>query len=129
MAYSAEVAQASRQLTAAQKLAYEDTSDMRSLNEVSADMIIEGIVNWAWVKIHNDRLEENPDYDVFVIDTESGEQFYTSSPSFREAFTHIWEVVGSDWNNEEPMKIDIKLKRIPSRNYKGKEILSCKYVE
>lgn len=126
MAYYANISASSCPLSVAEKLAYEDTSDMVSLNDAENDTIIEGITRWVKVDIHNDRTE-NTDYGIFVIETDD-RQYYTSSPSFEESFRHIWDVVAEDLGDETAVKVDIKVKKIPSKNYKGKEILSCKYL-
>ena len=132
MAYESKVKESSRELTLMEKINLDDTSDMSAINDYDDGYIFEGIKWWAIVEIHNDRLQDKTDYTLFVISDKDGEQYYTSSESFTEAFMHIWKLALEEHNRkelpEEDFSISLKLKRIQSKNYKGKEILSCKYI-
>lgn len=124
--YEVKILDASRTLTAIDQLNFEDTSDMGMLSDFENNAIIENITGYVYMSVHNDRLEE-PDYTVFIVETEDG-CYYTSSNSFKESFVHIWQVVQEEADTEEVKPVSVKIKRIPSRNYKGNDILSCKYV-
>lgn len=83
--------------------------------------VIENIDNFALLKIHNEHAE-NPDYEVLVIF--NGDQAYaTGSTALMNSFFDIVdEMYGeqADWG--------IECFKIPSRNYKGKFILTCNII-
>lgn len=76
-------------------------------------------VDYAVLKIHNEKIKKNPDYEHYVLIDDSGEMYYTGSPSFFDGFKRIWsEMAGDpDW------ALDI-YKR-DSRNFEGKQFLTC----
>lgn len=83
--------------------------------------VIERVDNFAHLKIHNDHAE-NPDYEVLVIF--NGDQAYaTGSTAFMNSFFDI-----VDEMKDEPGEWGIECFKIPSRNYKGKFILTCNII-
>lgn len=126
MAYEALVTGSSRELSKLEKLFFTDTEGMVGLNDLDGDTKIPHINGYVQVHVHNDKLKDNTEYDLFIveaIDEETGEAvyYYTSSDSFASAFLNIYKVMDG-----EPFGIMVK--RIPSRNYKDKFILSCKIL-
>ncbi len=124
--YSAEVTYQRNELSKLQKVAIV-TNSAKKLEELvpepgNGDFLLEGITNYAIVAIHNEKARENKDYERLVIFTDDGASFYTGSPTFRDRFMQIMELMeGEDgWA--------LSCEKGNSNNYKGKTFLTCKVV-
>lgn len=118
--YSITIAESSRELTKKECVQLK-TNAATKLDEL-APIVIEEISGYAILNVHNPKARDNKDYVHYVIFTNSGDFYYTGSPSFFEAFKMIWdEMEGEpDWGIEVTKK--------PSRNYVGKDFITCNLV-
>lgn len=121
--YKSELVEGTREFTPIQILGMEDTVDMEPINDLENNYLFPPVTGYAIFKVHNDMLDD-PDYETFVLITTEG-NFYTSSKSFTDSVKHIWDIL----KPADGQEVKLKLKRIPSKNYKDREILSCKCVE
>lgn len=121
--YSVSIKEASRELTAKQRIKLKDTSDAISLDTACEenDVIIDP-VDYAVLAIHNEK-SDNVDYENYVIIDKNGDKYVTGSDSFWISFMDIYnEMQGEDedWS--------IKVYKLDSKNYKGKKFITCSII-
>ncbi len=127
--YVATIREASRELTAKERVMFKDFAnaislvDFVSAKRESGEKAIIDIKDYVVIDVHNPMASDNTDYTVYLVIDSKGDKYYTSSNAFWSAFNNIaTEMKGSD----EEWGIEAVL--IPSKNYKGKEILTCSLV-
>lgn len=118
--FKVELKEVSTQLTAKQRVAIKDTTDCIKLDQATQEgNVIINPLYYAVLGIHNEK-SDNPDYENYVIVDKSGNKYVTGSQSFWSSFMEIYdEMAGEDeeWG--------IKVYRVASKNYKGKEFITC----
>lgn len=122
--YKATVKESSWEMSAREKLRYTDFTDMVQLDEATqaGDLIID-VDKWAVVMVHNEK-SDTVDYVKYVIIDKEGQAYVTGSESFWRSFTAIYEVM----SEEEETVYSIKVYRRESKNYKGKDFLTCRII-
>lgn len=118
--YSVAIKESSRELTAKQRIALKDTTNAVKLDEATqVEPVIINVDMYAILAIHNEK-SENPDYDNYIVVDKNGTKYVTGSASFWSSFMDIFtEMEGDD---EEWA---LKVYRVPSKNYKGKDFITC----
>lgn len=127
--YTSTIREASRELSAKERVMFKDMANATSLvdfvsaqRELGEKAIID-VADFAVIDVHNPKAQDNTDYTIYLVIDKNGNKFYTSSEAFWSAFSNIYaEMIESD----EEWGIEAVL--IPSKNYKGKEILTCSLV-
>lgn len=127
--YTSTIREASRELSAKERVMFKDMANATSLvdfvsaqREIGEKAVID-VVDFAVIDVHNPKAQDNTDYTIYLVIDKNGNKFYTSSEAFWSAFSNIYtEMKESD----EEWGIEAVL--IPSKNYKGKEILTCSLV-
>ena len=118
--YSVLIKESSRELTAKQRIALKDTTGAVKLDEATqVEPVIINVDMYAILAIHNEK-SENPDYDNYIVVDKNGTKYVTGSASFWSSFMDIFtEMEGEDeaWT--------LKVYRVPSKNYKGKDFITC----
>ena len=118
--YKVEIKEVSAQLTAKQRIALKDTTNAIKLDLATQEAPI--IINpdfYAVLGIHNEK-SDNPDYENYIVVDKNGAKYVTGSQSFWDSFKQIAdEMAGEDeeWS--------VKVYRVESKNYKGKEFITC----
>lgn len=122
--YKAMVEDASWTMTAREKLRYTDLTDVIQLDEAtqSGDVIID-VDKWAVINVHNEK-SDTVDYMKYVIIDKDEQVYVTGSESFWKSFVQIYEVMSEEG---EPT-YSIKAYRRESKNYKGKDFLTCRII-
>lgn len=122
--YKATVKESSWEMSAREKLRYTDFTDVVQLDEATqaGDLIID-VDKWAVVMVHNEK-SDTVDYTKYVIIDKEGQVYVTGSESFWRSFTAIYEVM----SEEEETVYSIKVYRRESKNYKGKDFLTCRII-
>ena len=122
--YKATVKESSWEMSAREKLRYTDFTDVFQLDEATqaGDLIID-VDKWAVVMVHNEK-SDTVDYVKYVIIDKEGQVYVTGSESFWRSFTAIYEVM----SEEEETVYSIKVYRRESKNYKGKDFLTCRII-
>lgn len=127
--YSATILDASRELTAREKVMFKDTQNAISMNDFAeqakaenAKAIIENIKDYVHITVHNDKSDDK-DYDNYIIVDGNGDKYVTGSQAFWNSFMNIYEEMK---NETEPWSIQLNL--IPSKNFKGKNVLTCSLI-
>ena len=123
--YNVTIINTMKELTAKERIRVKKANTTAiKLDEVTDgenSFVIENVDNFACLKVHNDHAE-NPDYEVLVIF--SGDKAYsTGSTAFANSFLDI-----VDEMKDEQGEWGIECFKIPSRNYKGKFILTCNII-
>jgi hypothetical protein len=126
--YKAKVADASRELTAKEKIMLKDTSNAFSLDELTQkaqfnnEKVILNIDYYVTIDVHNDKADDK-DYKQFILVDKDGKKYYTGSTSFINNFIDIFEEL-----TEAREEVTIEIYRKESKNYKGKEFITCSVV-
>lgn len=127
--YSAEIVEASREFTARERVMFKDTQNAISMNDFAeqaksegAKAIIENVKDYVHIMIHNEKSEDK-DYDNYIIVDGAGDKYVTGSQAFWNSFMDIYNEMKDE---TEPWSIQLNL--IPSKNYKGKNVLTCSLV-
>ena len=119
--YQVNIKESSSNLTARDRIKYKDTSIAISLDEATfeAEVIID-VKDYIVLDIHNEKNEERPDYLLMELIDRSGKVYKTSSEIFMNSFLDIYNEMESEDLLEE---LVIKVLRVPSKNFKGKDFL------
>ena len=119
--FTVEIKDCSKELSAKERIMMKDVTDATKFDEVvtaETPLIIKPVVH-AVLSIHNDKAEDK-DYENYVILDELGQKFVTGSQSFWNSYMNIYTEM-----KDETEEWSIKVYKKPSRNYSGKEFLSC----
>lgn len=121
--YAVEIAETSRELSAKERIALKDTTSATRLDEATA---VEAVViypeAWAVLNVHNEKADDK-EYNQYILLDKNGEKYVTGSQSFWNAFMDIaTEMAG------ETEEWGIKAYRMDSKNYKGKQFITCAIV-
>lgn len=124
--YSVKIRETSKELTPKERVSIKDTSNAVSIDEVTA---AEGkmIINYSYhviLDIHNEK-SDNKDYVKTIVVDKDGNKFVTGSESFRTALVEIVEEM-IDAGCEDDITIEVYRK--DSKNYKGKQFITCSIV-
>lgn len=124
MVYKCEIREASKELTARERLKYKDTGNSIGLEELTrdGDFLIHGPFEYVVLDIENEKAKDNPNYTKYVVIEASGNSYITGSESFWKAFLEIFNEMKG-----EP-EYSILVKQTASRNYKDKTFITCAIV-
>jgi SAM-dependent MidA family methyltransferase len=118
--YSVTIKETSKNLTAKERIAIKDTTSAIKLDEATqVESVLIAPEMFAVLSIHNDK-SDNPDYENYIVVDKDGRKFVTGSQSFWTSFMDIWtemENEDEDWS--------VLVYRHPSKNYKGKDFITC----
>lgn len=127
--YSASIKESSRELSPKERVMFKDLGNAIKLNDMAeeamkndAKAIITKVVDYVIVGVHNEKSDDT-DYDNYLVIDVEGNKYYTGSSAFWNSFKAIWDEMhdaGEDWG--------IQLNLIPSKNYKGKTVLTCSLI-
>ena len=109
-------------LSARERIMLKDTSDCVSLDSATTD----GIVTlkpefYAVLDVHNEYAKDDKDYTQYIVVDADGTKYITGSESFYSSFIDIAEEM-----ENEPY--EIKVYRKPSKNYSGKDFITCSII-
>lgn len=121
--YSVKIVNASKELSARDRVAVKDTTNAIALDDATKDSpLVIAIDYYVELAVHNEKSEDK-DYKKYVVVDKSGNKFVTGSESFFTAMLEIMEEMA-----ESGESFEIQVYRMPSKNYKGKEFLTCSIV-
>lgn len=121
--YKVEIREVSKQITAKERVMLKDTTNAIPLDELTqkGKVIIDPDF-YAILDVTNPKSEDK-EYVKYIIVDKAGTKYVTGSESFFTAFKDIMdEMSGCD---EE---FSVEVYRMPSKNYKGKEFITCSIV-
>lgn len=122
--YSVTIVEASRELSAKERVQLKDTTEAIKLDEATQQgNVIIDVDFYAVLQIHNEK-SSNKDYYVYLVQDKNGARYVTGSESFFTSFRDIVDEMCDaecdDWG--------IKVYRMPSKNYNGKEFITCSII-
>ena len=122
--YKARVAVVSRELSIEDRIKFKDTSDAIGIDLATQELedLVLNIDYYGVFDIHNEKADGNKDYKNYVFVTDKGEKYVTGSESLWSAFTDIMDELTEAGIEDIP---PIKIYRKDSKNYKGKQFLTC----
>ena len=121
--YSLKIVNASKELSARDRVAVKDTTNAIGLDDATKDSpLVIDIDYYVELAVHNEKSEDK-DYKKYIVVDKSGNKFVTGSESF---FTAMLEIM--DEMSDSGEDFEIKVYRVPSKNDKGKEFLTCSIV-
>ena len=127
--YTSTVREVSKEISVKEKIMLKDTSNAESIDILTQEAsfnnekVLIDVDYYAILDIHNEK-SDNKDYINFIIVDKSGNKYVTGSESFITTFTDIYEEMkGAGEEN-----ITIEIYRKESKNYKGKDFITCSIV-
>ena len=121
--YSTAIREVSKELSARERIKLKDTTNAIKLDEAAnGEPLVITPVAYAILDIHNEK-SDNIDYPNYIIMDEAGNKYVTGSESFWTSFKEIWDEMK---NEKEPYQIEVY--KVDSKNYKGKQFLTCSIV-
>ena len=121
--YSVKILNSSKELSARDRVAVKDTTNAIGLDDATKESpLVIDIDYYVELAIHNEKSEDK-DYKKYVVVDKSGNKFVTGSESFFTAMIEIMDEMTGSGDDFE-----IQVYRMPSKNYKGKEFLTCSIV-
>ena len=121
--YSVKIERVSRDITAKEKVMLKDTTNAISLDEATQNAKVTITpAYYAVLSVHNEKSEDK-DYRKYIIVAEDGTKYVTGSESFFTAFSDIMDEMADTGED-----FSIEVYRMPSKNYKGKEFITCSIV-
>lgn len=125
--YKVEIVEASRDFTVREKLAMKELGNAVGIDMAldETDSLIISPADYAVLAIHNDKAKGDKDYKKFVVIDTAGTKYVTGSESFFRNFIDIYETMKVEAPEEE---YQIECYKRPSKNYSGKNFISCSMV-
>ena len=120
--FTVEIKETSIELSKKDRVRMKDPSNAIKLDEVTNEgSFVFKPEFYVMLAIHNPK-SDNPDYTNIMIVDDNGTKYVTGSPSFITAFKEIWDEM------ESPGDWEIECFKRDSKNYKGKQFLTCSIV-
>ena len=111
------------ELTARERILLKDTSDAIKLDEATRNgELIFKPVSYAILDVHNDKGDDKDYVQYLIIDSDNN-KYLTGSNSFWNSFIGIFNEMAKE--NEE---YEVKAYRLPSKNYKDKDFITCSII-
>lgn len=125
-AYEATIKVTSKELTAREKLKLKDLSNSQNLDALTQaeGKVIIDVAYYVILGIHNEKSKERPDYDNIVVVDKDGNKYNTGSISFMTALQDILDELADAGETD----CTIEVYRKESKNYKGKDFITCSIV-
>ena len=126
--YTATITESSREFSAKERVMFKDLGNAESMIDYARAAIEQGakatidVADFAVIGIHNEATDD-VDYTNYLLIDKSGNKYYTGSESFWNSFKNIYNEMK---DSDEEWGIELNL--LPSKNYKGKEILTCSLI-
>ena len=124
--YSVKIRYASKELSTKERIQIKDTSNAISLDDLTMQ---EGniTIEYAYhvvLDVHNEK-SDNKDYTKIVVVDKGGTKYVTGSESFGTALS---DIVDEMVDAGEGDNITVEVYRKDSKNYKGKQFITCSIV-
>lgn len=122
--YSVSIRECSTELTARERIKLKDTTNAIKLDEAvngETPLVIRPAA-YAVLDIHNEKSDDK-DYLNYIVMDDEGNKYVTGSESFWTSFKEIFDEMK---NENEAYEIEVY--KVDSKNYKGKQFLTCSIV-
>ena len=122
--YNVSVIRATKELTPREKIRVKDFSNAVSLDEATKDGKITITYDYHVVlAVHNEKSDNKDYYKVVLVDGD-GTKYVTGS----EAFLTTLEQIVDEMIDAGESDFELEIYRKDSKNYKGKQFLTCSIV-
>lgn len=122
--YSVKVVECTKDLTAKERVKIKDTTNAIKLDEATQGGAIVIVYDYhAVLAIHNEKLDD-PDYRQYIVVDTAGNKYVTGSESFFTAMTEIVDEMTAAGETD----YELEVYRMDSKNYKGKQFITCSIV-
>lgn len=122
--YNVEIVESSRELTNKERIMFKQGAGAQSLDALTQDGPIEIHPElYALLAIHNEKARDDQDYQQIIVKDKEGNLYITGSRSFIDNFIEIAQEMEGD-----PEEWGVKVFRSPSKNYNGKEFITCSII-
>lgn len=124
--YEVAIKESTKELTPKEKIKMKDLSNSLNLDTLtqSEDKVIIDYDYHVILGIHNEKSKDRPDYDNIVVVDKGGNKYNTGSKSFITALEEIIAEMTAAGETE----IQIEVYRRPSKNYSGKDFITCSII-
>lgn len=121
--YSVEILECPKDLTPKQRIGIKDTSNAIPLDEILKDGGEFKIApDWYAVLQVTNEKSETKIYNKYIVVDKNGSKYMTGSETFFNAFIDIFNEMGDEFEYE------ISCFKLDSKNYKGKQFITCSIV-
>ena len=122
--YSVKVVECTKDLTAKERVRIKDTNNALRLDEATkSGSLVIAYDYHAVLAIHNEKLDD-PDYRQYIVVDKAGNKYVTGSESFFTAMTEIVDEMSAAGETD----YELEVYRMDSKNYKGKQFITCSIV-
>lgn len=120
--YSVTIHGASKELSKVEKIRYKSTENCIRLDEATKEgKVVITPDAYVILDVHNEKANGDKDYRQYVIIDADGTSYLTGSSNLFDTFLDIF----SDMEGEA---FQIEVIRKPSKNFKGKDFLTCSLI-
>jgi hypothetical protein len=121
--YEVKIRKISKEISPKERIKIKDFSNANSIDELTQEEpIVVTPDYYAVIDVHNEK-SDNKDYVKTVVVDKSGNKFITGSVSFLETLESIMDEM-----KEVDEEFQIEIYRKDSKNYKGKQFITCSVV-
>lgn len=123
--YNVEIVASSRDFSARERIKIKDKGNAKRLEALTTDgSIFIQIIDWAVLKIENDKSADKVYTNYILLDTD-GTKYVTGSEAFWSAFKTVYDELAEEIDRENSVGIPFEVYHLPSKNREGKTFLSC----
>ena len=128
--YSVQIIESTHTLTAREKILMKDTTNARKIDteadlyKANGEDFIITPADYVILSVHNEKSKDRKDYENYLIIDKDGTKYVTGSPSFWSSFKSIWDSMKEEGDEE----FQISVYKVPSKNYSGKDFLTCSII-
>lgn len=124
--YKVEIAHSTKELTVREKIRIKDLSNAIQLDDATqpeGNVVID-FDYYVILNVHNEFSKDDKDYNKYVIVDKGGNKFVTGSESFMSSLEGIVDEMADAGETD----FEIEVYRKDSKNYTGKQFLTCTIV-
>lgn len=124
--YKVEIVHSTKELTVREKIRIKDLSNVIQLDDATQQEgnIVIDFDYYVILKVHNEFSKDDKEYNKYVIVDKSGNKFVTGSKTFRTSLEGIVDEMADAGETD----FEIEVYRKDSKNYTGKQFLTCTIV-
>lgn len=124
--YKVEIVHSTKELTVREKIRIKDLSNAIQLDEATQQEgnVVIDFDYYVILNVHNEFSKDDKDYNKFVIVDKGGNKFVTGSESFMTSLEEIVDEMADAGETD----FEIEVYRKDSKNYTGKQFLTCTIV-
>lgn len=123
--YTVSIVASSCELSPRDRIKIKDKGNAKRLDTLTAEgSIFVNIIDWAILKIENDKSADKEYTNYILLDTD-GTKYVTGSEAFWSSFRSVYDELSEEIDREHGVGIPFEIYQLPSKNREGKTFLSC----